>query len=163
MLTIQQAEAHDLEVILELRDEASAWLADIGSEQWQHAWPDDDTQANRIAKSIAAGETWMVRDHLKAAGTVAVDRYADPQLWNEHERTEPALYFHRLIVARAYAGVGLGAQIVNWVATSAAAEGIRWLRADVWTTNERLQGYYRRHHFTHVRTLNLKSYPSGAL
>jgi hypothetical protein len=34
---------------------------------------------------------------------------------------------------------------------------------DVWTTNERLQHYYLRQGFTHVRTVVLPHNPSGAL
>jgi ribosomal protein S18 acetylase RimI-like enzyme len=34
---------------------------------------------------------------------------------------------------------------------------------DVWTTNERLQHYYRKQGFTYVRTVVLPHNPSGAL
>jgi len=39
----------------------------------------------------------------------------------------------------------------------------RWLRVDVWTTNERLQHCYLEQGFSDVRTVVLPHNPSGAL
>lgn len=68
-----------------------------------------------------------------------------------------------MTVARAYAGQGLGAELLDWAGTRAALDGATWLRIDVWTTNERLQKYYLDLGFTHVRTVDLAHNPSGAL
>ncbi|MGH3329396.1 MAG: GNAT family N-acetyltransferase [Streptomycetales bacterium] len=161
-LEITPAEPCDLDVILALRDEAARWLRERGSDQWQRPWPSEDLQAERIRSSIANGETWMVRDGDRTAATLAIDHEANPTLWTEAERAESALFVHRLIVSRAYAGKGLGAQLLNW-ATEKARQGARWLRVDVWTTNYDLQRYYLAQGFGHVRTLHLEDYPSGAL
>jgi hypothetical protein len=42
-------------------------------------------------------------------------------------------------------------------------KGADRLQVDVWTTNERLQHYYLRQGFSHVRTVVLPHNPSGAL
>lgn len=68
-----------------------------------------------------------------------------------------------MIVRRAYAGQGLGAELLDWAADKAARKGDKWIRADVWTTNEELQRYYIEQGFTHVRTVKLDHYPSGAV
>ena len=81
----------------------------------------------------------------------------------EQERTEPALYVHKVTVDRAYSGQELGAELLDWAGTKAADEGADWLRVDVWTTNERLQHYYLKQGFTYVRTVVLPHNPSGAL
>jgi len=154
--------ADDLDTILRLRDEAARWIAATGSDQWQTAWPTADGQAERIADSIAAGQTWMLRVGDDVAGTVAVDEYANPALWTPAECAEPAFYVHRLIVTRAYGGRGLGAFVLDWWGDRAAETGKRWIRVDVWTTNHRLREYYTGQHFTHVRTIH-SDYPSGAL
>jgi ribosomal protein S18 acetylase RimI-like enzyme len=73
------------------------------------------------------------------------------------------LYAHKVTVDRAYAGQGLGAELLDWAGTRAADEGADWLRVDVWTTNEHLQHYYLRQGFTYVRTVVLPHNPSGAL
>lgn len=160
-MIITQATDNDLAAVLAMRYEASAWLAEIGIDQWRHHWPNKDAMVERVGASIQAGETWMVRDdqeHL--AATVALDTYADPHLWTPDEIDEPAMYLHRLIVRRPYAG--LGAEILDWASAKAAHLGKRWVRIDVWTDNTPLHKYYQRNGFTHVRTLN-SDYPSGAL
>jgi ribosomal protein S18 acetylase RimI-like enzyme len=161
-IAFRYATAGDLDTILQLRDEAAHWLAATGSDQWQDAWPTPDQQAERIAASIAARETWMLQADDNIVGTVAVDEYADPALWTPAERAEPAFYVHRLIVTRAYGGKGLGSFVLDWCCNRAAENGKRWVRIDVWTSNLRLQKYYLDQHFRHVRTIH-SDYPSGAL
>ncbi|WP_020579870.1 GNAT family N-acetyltransferase [Actinopolymorpha alba] len=144
-----------------MRTEASEWLAEIGIDQWRQPWPTHEAMAERCAASIRAGETWMVRDDEGAtAATVTLDTYADPQLWTTRERAEPAMYVHRLIVRRGWAG--LGTRILNWASAKAARQGNDWIRIDVRTDNTPLHDYYQRNGFQHVRTLH-SDYPSGAL
>lgn len=150
-----------LATIVAMRDEASTWLAERGIDQWRKPWPDHDAMADRIAASIDAKETWMVHQDSEVIATVAIDRYADPDLWTSAERAEPACYLHRLIVRRSHAGIG--AAILDWAEHRAAQEHARWIRIDVWADNPGLQEYYRRHRFGYVRTSGLADYPSGAL
>jgi RimJ/RimL family protein N-acetyltransferase len=159
---IEQATLADLPVILAMRTEASAWLAERGIDQWTGAWPTPEAQTDRILSSIRAGETWMVRDDNEAtAATVALDTYSDPQLWAPDEQTDPSMYLHRLIVRRKYAG--LGDNIIDWACRRAGQLSNHWVRIDVWTDNTGLHRYYARNGFRHVRTLDLADYPSGAL
>lgn len=161
-LAFRPATARDLKAVLQLRDEAARWIAATGSDQWQSAWPTPDQQAERIAGSIAARETWMLYIGDNIAGTFALDDYADPALWAPAERAEPAFYVHRLIITRTYAGKGLGAFVLDWCSNRALENGKTWVRVDVWTSNVRLQKYYLDQHFSHVRTIH-SEYPSGAL
>jgi GNAT superfamily N-acetyltransferase len=116
-----------------------------------------------MLRNIEAGETFIVwDDDGTPAATIAVNRWAKPELWTEEERGEPALYAHKVTVDRAYAGQGLGGELLDWAGTKAADEDARWLRVDVWTTNERLQ-HYLEQGFTYVRTVVLPHNPSGAL
>jgi hypothetical protein len=159
---IERAKEDDLHEIVAMRGEASEWLAKRGVDQWRQPWPDYDRMLERILGSIRAGETWMVRDARGAnAATVALDEYADPRLWTEEERAEPALYLHRLIVRRQWAG--LGEKVLNWACHRAGAQGKLWVRIDVWTDNKPLHDYYVQQGFLRVRTLRLSDYPSGAL
>jgi GNAT superfamily N-acetyltransferase len=159
---IEPGRATDLPTVLAMREEASQWLAERGVDQWREPWPTEEAQEARILASIRAGETWMVRDTDGAtAATVALDEYADPRLWDPVERQQPALYLHRLIVRRGWAG--LGVQVLDWAAQRAARLNKAWVRIDVWTHNHALHRYYLAHGFDHVRTLNLADYPSGAL
>jgi GNAT superfamily N-acetyltransferase len=68
--------------------------------------------------------------------------------WLEDER-RPALYVRRIVVGRSYAGLGLGAVLLDWAADVAMKDhGATQIRIDVWTTNLELQAYYVRQGFT---------------
>lgn len=161
---IRRAVATDLSTLLHLRDEASEWLSQKGSDQWSEAWPDPDTMVSTIQRSIRDGHTWCIEDEsAETVATIAMDRHTFHGLWTEAEEAEPAVYIHRLIVRRNSAGCGIGAQLLDWAGTKAAKAGVRWIRVDVWTTNLELQQYYVWHGFEHVRTVVRNDYPSGAL
>jgi ribosomal protein S18 acetylase RimI-like enzyme len=159
---LRLATSKDLDRILQLRDEAACWLAAMGSDQWQDSWPTADQKAEKIAESIRSQETWMLWIGDIRAGTVAVDEYAEPALWTPAERTEPAYYVHRFIIARSHGGNGLGAAVLNWCSDLAERNDKKWIRIDVWTTNFRLQEYYLNQQFERVRTI-YSEYPSGAV
>jgi GNAT superfamily N-acetyltransferase len=162
-MIIRRAGEADVPAISGMRAEARRWLASLGSDQWQRAWPDEATAEARLAASIAAGGTWIVEDDGDAIATLALDDFSDPHLWTPEEQAEPARYLHRLVVARRNAGSGLGARLIDWACDRAAREGARWVRIDVWTTNEDLQRYYVSQGFQHIGTLTDTDYPSGAL
>ncbi len=163
-MLITPAVPGDLDTLIAFRDEAARWLAARGIDQWVSPWPSEDLMAEGMLRNIRAGETFIVWDEDGTpAATTTVDRWANPDLWTDAERAEPALYTHKLTVARAYAGRELGAGLLDWAGSRAAKSGAMWLRLDVWTTNEELQRYYLRHGFTHVRTVVLPHNPSGAL
>jgi GNAT superfamily N-acetyltransferase len=162
-MQITPATAGDLEILIAFRDEASHWLRARGIDQWSRPWPSTDLMAEGMLRNIEAGETFIVWDDGTPAATITVDRWANPDLWTPAEAAEPALYAHKVTVARAYAGRGLGAELLDWAGTRAADNRATWLRLDVWTTNYELQRYYLEQGFTHVRTVALSHNPSGAL
>lgn len=162
--TVRLATPDDLPALLRLRDEARQWLAARGSDQWSDAWPDPETMTATMAAAIDRGETWCVDgDDGSVIATLTVNRSTYPGLWTTEEEREPAVYVHRLMVARSAAHAGLGARLLDKVGEWAAGKGIMWVRVDVWTTNEDLHRYYLRNGFQHVRTVDLPGYPSGAL
>jgi GNAT superfamily N-acetyltransferase len=160
---IKPAVHNDLELLMRFRDDAARWLAAKGIDQWSAPWPTEDLVAKGMLRSIRAGESFIAWDGTTAAATITIDRRANPDLWTAQEAAEPALYAHKLTVARAYAGSDLGGELLDWASTRAADHGDTWLRVDVWTTNHQLQDYNRRQGFRHVRTVPLPHNPSGAV
>ncbi len=148
-MILVRAEEADLPRLLKFRTDASRWLSALGTDQWAKPFP-----ASHILGSIRRGEVYLAKEHPEkdAAATITLDRDADPSLWTPDEVAQGALYVHKLAVDRAYAGTGLGTRLLDWAGDEAAQRGARWLRLDAWTTNSRLQEYYRAHGFTHVRT-----------
>ena len=91
---------------------------------------------------------------------------ANPAVWPEWacDSSERAVYVHRLITARSYAGWGLGAEMIDWAGLSAARQyGAESIRIDVWTGNQALHDYYAKRGFLACGFCADPEYPSGAL
>jgi GNAT superfamily N-acetyltransferase len=128
-MRITRATPEDLDTLVAFRDQAAAWLAAKGIDQWQEPWPTEDLMVEGMLRNIEAGETFIVwdDDHTPAA-TITINHWAKPELWTEQKQAEPALYAHKVTVDRAYGGQGLGAELLDWAGTRAADEGADWLR-----------------------------------
>jgi GNAT superfamily N-acetyltransferase len=135
-MRITRATADDLDTLVAFRDQAAAWLASKGIDQWQEPWPTEDLMVEGMLRNIEAGETFIIwDDDNRPAATITINCWAKPELWTEQERAEPALYAHKVTVDRAYSGQGLGAELLDWAGTRAADEGADWLRTSGRPTN----------------------------
>lgn len=160
MLTIRSARADDAKDVAALIKGAVAWLAELGSDQWQGPQFGD---ADRIVITLGDGSTWVVESGTEIVATVSLDEAADPEFWTEADDPSSALYLHRMVVARSHAREHLGSSIIDWASRQAAARSKRWLRLDAWSSNSGLHAYYERQGFTNVRTLRYTHRGSGAL
>lgn len=158
--------AEHLRAILGLIDDSAAWLRSKDTDQWAAPWPDRLRRDARVIRGLRGGKTWIIWDGDTPAATITVAKHANPAVWpaSADEPSEPAVYVHRLITARAYAGWGLGAQLVDWAGLRAARQyGARSIRIDVWKSNEALHDYYRKRRFEFAGYCPDPGYPSGAL
>lgn len=151
VLTIRPAGPDDSAALMALRIEAEEWLAAAGVDQWRNP----ETRGPALEKwraDIADGRTYVVED--QAAAVVGTVTLAQPDLdfWRDDDELDDALYVAKLITARSVAGQDVGGMLLDWVADLAREQGRRYVRLDVWRTNERLQRYYERHGFEHIRT-----------
>lgn len=161
----------DVEHVRGLVRDATSWLRrSKRTDQWEKPWPDLARQNERILNDLMKGKTWLVWDDATAAGTITIDpdaplaAHGNP-VWPVHQRRERALYVRRVIVRRGYAGLGIGAALLDWAAGVAKRDhGAALIRIDVWTTNFGLHAYYERQHFTRCPApRELVNYPSQAL
>jgi GNAT superfamily N-acetyltransferase len=153
--------------------EAVEWLrTSKDTDQWANPWPDRAGQRDRILNDLLKGKTWIVWDGTTAAATITVDTEEpldlnEQPVWPAHKRHEPALYVRRVIVSRRYAGLGLGAALLDWAAAVAKRDhDAELIRVDVWTTNTDLHSYYEGQHFIRREGRDpreLTGYPSQAL
>src|SRR5690606_2841720 len=134
----------------------------MGLDQWQPGQPRIPTRAS-TEDAIRRGACYLAYEDGTLVGTLTVDDRADPEFWTAAERAQPALYVHRMIVARRAAGRDVGGRLLDWAADLAACTGNQWLRLDAWKTNTALHRYYEDHGFTHVRTVDLPHRGSGGL
>jgi GNAT superfamily N-acetyltransferase len=168
-MLIESAKIKHLDAVLSLVDEASTWLRDYKeTDQWAEPWPTKKERDARILKGLQNGKTWIVWDGNTAAATVTIATAYNPAVWSEPactcDLTERAVYVHRLITARKYAGCGLGEELIDWAGLRGRRKNrARWIRIDVWTSNTALHEYYTKRGFHPCGSCIDPDYPSGAL
>jgi hypothetical protein len=158
----------DLHVVLGLIDDARQWLATKGTDQWANPYPSADGKLARVQESIERGETWIVWDGKTPAATVTIKPDRNGEVWSQRTCTcdpsEAAVYVHRLITARGYSGLRLGAELIGWAGLRGSLSyQAEWVRIDVWTTNIALHKYYMGTGFDPCGMYDHPRYPSGAL
>ena len=170
-LTLRIARAEDadrdMQAVLSLIEEARTWLGTMDTDQWASPWPDLKSRDARVRRGLAVGKTWIVWHDDTAVATVTIATGPNTDVWSKHgayDLSERAVYAHRLITARKYAGYGLGAELIDWAGLRGRRDyGARWIRIDVWTSNQGLHDYYLRRGFVRCGTCADPDYPSGAL
>ena len=160
-LTIRRAAPADADAVLALVSEASTWLAERGSDQWQYP---TEALAHGIGRDIGRSEVWAVEDPTgTVVATITLNERADAEFWTESDNPSDALYVHRMAVARTHSGHELGSALLDWAAKQATQQHKHWLRLDAWARNSALHAYYLHHSFRAVRTLLFNHRGSGAL
>jgi GNAT superfamily N-acetyltransferase len=148
--------------ILGLIDEAAAWLRSKNTDQWARPWPSRAGRDSRVREGIGEGKTWICWDHDRPAATITTDPVHDPY-WEQPPESDLAVYVHRLVVARQYAGFRLGGSLLDWAGwTARRLYGARWVRISAWTTNKGLHAYYVGQGFTPSGRHPDDGYPSAA-
>lgn len=160
--------AENMKVVLGLIEEAQGWLWTKDTDQWEKPWPDETARDARVLKGLQGGKTWIVWDGDVPAATVTIATRKNAAVWAKPGCTcdlaERAVFVHRLITARKHAGLGLGAELIDWAGLRGQRlYGARWIRIDVWTTNQRLHDYYMKQGFEPCGFCADRDYPSGAL
>lgn len=170
-LQIRRATVEDRPVILGLIEEAKAWLKTKGTDQWSTDWPDKDgrRRSDRVEISLKEETTWLVwfvsENEKTAVATVTIEKNATPGVWPDSEVSgEPAAYLSRLVTAREFAALGIGAALLDWACAYAAREfEAKVIRIDVWTDNYALHEYYKDQGFHEAGLCPNEDYPSRAL
>jgi hypothetical protein len=96
-LEVVVADASEIRQVLDVLDEAAAWLTASAVRQW----PSSFTEA-MVKGAVSAGETWLARQGGEVVGTITLS-WTDPA-WPE--AADDAGYVHRLAVLRRGAGLG---------------------------------------------------------
>ena len=165
-VALAEATDDNMNAILYLIRQASGWLKDMGTDQWQNAWPDEKGRDDRVRRGLEVGATWIVWAGQRAAATVTVARTPNRAVWRDADCivSDPAVYAHRLIIDRQYAGWGLGSQLIDWAGRYGQREWeAEWVRIDVWTTNIGLHRYYMNKGFEPCGIAPDPKYPSRML
>jgi GNAT superfamily N-acetyltransferase len=167
-LRIARANTQHLETVLGLIEDARSRLWTKDTDQWEKPWPNRTERDARVLAGLKNEKTWIVWDGDIAAATVTLTTKRNTAVWSKPACTadlaERAVFIHRLITSRKYAGQGLGAELIDWAGLRGGREyGAKWIRIDVWTTNTGLHDYYMNKGFRPCGTCADSEYPSGAL
>ncbi|MGK5550169.1 GNAT family N-acetyltransferase [Actinomadura kijaniata] len=164
---IRPAGTGDLGTVVRLIDRAAAWLREEkDTTQWRRPWPSPDGLRERIHRGLLDGHTWLLHHGRRPVATVTIRPSGSALLWTPEELAQEAVYLHRLVVDRDYAGLGLGAELIDWAGRRGCEEqpAARSIRIDVWSDNLELHAYYRRQGFAFVGLRRPSDgSPSGAL
>lgn len=148
---IRPATQDDATALMKLRLEAEEWLEAEGIDQWRSPGF-RDRALEKWKTDISAGRTYVVEDGDKdVVGTVTLAR-PDTDFWTPADDLDSAVYVAKLISARHAGRSRLGGRIIDWAGSIARRQGRPWVRLDCDRANTRLQDYYLREGFTHVRT-----------
>jgi GNAT superfamily N-acetyltransferase len=146
-LVLRRATEHDHNEIIGLIDAAAEWLRTKNTDQWVQPWPSEEDRSHRIRDDLRSGKTWIASEGDMPIATITASG-EDSMAWPRDSRRDRAVYVCRLVVSRANAGQGLGADLLNWAALRARDRNdARWVRVNVWTTNDALHAYYRQQGF----------------
>jgi len=152
MIEFQVAAPGQIDEVLSVLNEATAWLRARGVSQWPERF-----DPSWVDGAIRRGETWLVRVDGAISGTVTLD-WADP-IWGDVGGA--AAYVHRMAVRRQAAG--LGAAILAWAADTARQRGRPALRLDCVAFNPRLRAYYEAAGFVHRGDVTVAGAPGQRL
>jgi GNAT superfamily N-acetyltransferase len=169
-LDIRCAHVSDLPAALELINEAKLWLPTKYTDQWSKDWADQKgrKRSDRVAASLAQGTTWIVtvthKGQTYAVAMVTIEPNGNPLVWDrDGDLNASAVYLSRLVVARRFAGLRIGAALLNWAGDHARRRyKAELVRIDVWTRNFALHKYYRAQGFRWQGYCGDTSYPSRA-
>ena len=167
-IALAEPTAENLKAILGLVEQARGWLGTKNTDQWATPWPDEKARDARVLRGLQRGKTWIAWDGDIPAATATITPRRNSAVWSKPACTcdlaERAVYVHRLITARKYSGLGLGAELIDWAGLRGQRlYGAKWIRVDVWTTNQGLHNYFLRRGFESCGFCADPSYPSGAL
>ncbi|MBI5031117.1 MAG: GNAT family N-acetyltransferase [Chloroflexi bacterium] len=156
VLTIDKAQPNDLNVVMEILNEAAAWLHSRGiTKQWPSPLPQDAWEFFR--REIEKGDVYLARLIGDAVGTYRF-AWAEPQLWIDSDGG----YVHSFAIRPHVHGNDIGAAMMAWAKQHVRERGKKFLRLDCWSGNEPLKKYYAGFGFTLVRDVPVKDYACTA-
>lgn len=147
---VSLATLEDAGDILELLRKVSDWLHEIGEQQWETIRNQVDD--GLIRKDVAKGNTYIIhRDHQVVATFSLIPEQSDWDIWLWGEKTDAAVYLHKLAVHPQMIGNGFGNEILSWIEQDLLKNGKNLLRLDCISTNDNLNNFYAKNGYRKLR------------
>lgn len=146
---IRLAVLEDFGSVLELLKAIAKWMKNNGINQWQFLLSGGDDK--EIRKAIVHNETFILLRDKEVIGTFTLS--ASQSEWDQHifgkEKRSDSLYLHRLAIAPAYMGNGLGKEILEWIQMNIRTEKVS-LKLNCVAGNSKLNQFYKDHGFEYI-------------
>lgn len=152
----------DVPAIMAMLDDAQDWLASQGrTGQWgTDHFSDSPAAVERFVRVATTGTVWLATANRDVAGGDVVDAEVAGVIVTSDTppdyvpaADEPEHYVLLLLTARPYAGLGVGAALLEHARAEARAAGIGLLRVECYDGGDhRLVAYYEKQGFTPVDT-----------
>ena len=151
----RRAEEADLPTILGIADEAKAFLASQGLDQWQHGYPAEED----FRRDIERGDGWLFTADGNPAGYLCISRRSEAAYTAiEGEWLScagPYLTIHRIMVSDAYRGKGIASEMISLADDFAHAYCCAGVRIDTAPGNEPMRAMLRKNGFDTCGTIRL--------
>jgi GNAT superfamily N-acetyltransferase len=133
---IRRAGPPDAGAIEAMLREAAQWVDALGVVMWE----DGELDASRIQAEVEAGQFAVAEAGGTVAGAIRF-QLEDPLFWPDLPQGRSA-FVHRLVVARAFKGLGVSRALLAWAVERARAEGREALRLDCDADRAKLRALY---------------------
>ncbi|WP_028563718.1 GNAT family N-acetyltransferase [Paenibacillus pinihumi] len=139
---IREGRTEDLPSIQELIHQTIDMMHAEGSDQWDASYP----QMEQFEQDIEHHSLFVKETDEGVQACITVDQEMAPQYldipWTSPD--EPAMTFHRLAVSPHARQGGLAKELIRFGENLAAARGIRWIRIDTYSLNDKAQALFNR-------------------
>jgi GNAT superfamily N-acetyltransferase len=158
-MKVRQGDGRDVPVLLDMFDEAVAWMVARGNtEQWgAEPWSAQPRRVERVRGIVARGDLWIAEVDGTPAGALIVADQPEPDV---PPVDEPELYVLLLLVSRRHTGRRIGAHLLDHARDEARTRGVGLVRVDCFAggTGELIR-YYTRNGFTPTETFTVGAWP----
>lgn len=143
---IEEARMADLDAIMQIINDAKAFLKESGSTQWQEGYPDEEA----IIGDLKERNGFVLRTEGQVAAYAAVTGQ-DPNYavidgaWANV--TAPYAAIHRIAISSSFRGQHLAGQFLNQLIALGLSRGIRNFRVDTGKANAAMQHLASSHGF----------------
>jgi GNAT superfamily N-acetyltransferase len=141
-LTIARARPEEMDAVVAIEHDATAWVRARGIDPGRPPRPLRDIYADRIHR----GEVFLARVGGEPAAMLTL-QWEDRAMWPD--APDAVAYVHGLMVRRAFAGQQVGLTLLRWAERVAAAAGKSYLRLDCTAGNRALRTYYEQAGFAY--------------
>ncbi len=147
-MLILNSSLKDLTIIFRLYDLATAYQKSKSNNHWQPFSP------QLIETEIKEQRHWkIVKDEtIVCIFSTSTD---DSLIWGEKDNAS-SLYLHRIATDPNHRGSNYVPLILEWVKANARRTGIKFIRLDTFSKNQKLVDYYLKCGFTLLRVVTLK-------